>query len=307
MDLMTPVTNLTDCYNLTELHHPDVVVICEEMAAQPEFLMYGALLDALGLRCVIYGRPESRYARGGSKAAFAVIDESVNADQIRACISGRSGTHTMSGRLELGGQGGRGGGDATYSRCVVIGSSTGGIEALLSVLASYPPDCPPTLIVQHIRPEFVPGLVQRLDRHCLAKVSEARQGAPLEVGRVYVAPEDQRHLVIRAGRSPFCKLIPGEPVSGHRPSVDMLFRSAVALGEGVVGVLLTGMGRDGAEGLLEIRRHGGRTIVQDRFTSTVYGMPRAAVEIGAAMQELPLSRIGSAILMACRDSNAMAG
>jgi len=305
IELMAPLSNLTDAYNLTELHQPDVVVLGEELAAQPEFLMFGALLEALGLRCVIFGGAGSRYARTGGRAEFAVFDDSFNADSIRLCVAGKPRMTPME-RLRPTASPPRQA-DAAYSRCVVIGSSTGGIEALLSVLSAYPPNCPPTLIVQHIRPEFVSGLVQRLDRHCLARVSEAREGAPLAAGQVYVAPEDRRHLVVRAGRTPYCRLIHGEPVSGHRPSVDVLFQSAAALGESVVGVLLTGMGRDGAEGLLEIRHNGGRTIAQDKHTSTVYGMPRAAVEIGAVMQELPLPRIGSAILMACRDSGALAG
>lgn len=307
IELMAPVTNLTDAYNLTELQQPDVVAISDDMAARPEFLMYAALLEALGLRCVIFGSAESQYALGSGRAEFVLFDESGNADSLLRCIAGRQYRQTVPERLGAITKGPRTEPEAGFSRYVVIGSSTGGIEALLSVLAAYPQNCPPTLIVQHIRPEFVSGLVQRLDRHCLAKVSEARQGAPLMPGQIYVAPEDKRHLVIRAGRSPFCKMIAGEPVSGHRPSVDVLFHSAAALGDAVVGVLLTGMGRDGAEGLLEIRRNGGRTIVQDKQSSTVYGMPRAAVEIGAAMQELPLSRIGSAILMACRGSSALAG
>ena len=306
-DLMAPVSNLSDAYNLTELHQPDVVVVCEELVAQPEFLMFGALLEALGLRCVIFGRAGSRFARNGGRAMFAVMDDTGNADAIRNCIAGRPPAHRSVERAGTALPAGRHSTDAPFVRCVVIGASTGGIEALLSVLSSYPPNCPPTLIVQHIRPEFVSGLVQRLDRHCLARVSEAREGAPLANGQIYVAPEDRRHLVVRAGRTPYCRLVHGEPVSGHRPSVDVLFHSAAALGDGVVGVLLTGMGRDGAEGLLEIRRNGGRTIIQDKNTSTVYGMPRAAAEIGAAMQELPLPRIGSAILAACRDSNALAG
>lgn len=301
-ELMAPVSNLTDAYNLTELQQPDVVVVCEELVAQPEFLMFGALLEALGLRCVIFGRAGSRFARNGGKAMFAPTDGTANIDAIQNCIVGRALIDRGGERADA-----RNATDTPFARCVVIGSSTGGIEALLSVLSSYPPKCPPTLIVQHIRPEFVSGLVQRLDRHCLASVSVAREGAPLTTGQIYVAPEDRRHLVVRPGRSPYCRLVHGEPVSGHRPSVDVLFHSAAALGEGVVGVLLTGMGRDGAEGLLEIRRNGGRTIVQDKNTSTVYGMPRAAAEIGAAMQELPLPRIGSAILAACRDSNALAG
>jgi len=306
-EMMAPVSNLTDAYNLTELHQPDVVAVCEELVMQPEFLMFGAMLEALGLRCVIFGRAGSRYARTGGRAMFAEVDDTGNAGSIRDCIIGKRQIQRITGRTGSSLPVGMGSADPSFARCVVIGASTGGIEALLSVLSSYPPKCPPTLIVQHIRPEFVSGLVQRLDRHCLAKVSEAREGALLASGQVYVAPEDRRHLVVRAGRTPYCRLVHGDPVSGHRPSVDVLFRSAAALGDGVVGVLLTGMGRDGAEGLLEIRRGGGRTIIQDKHTSTVYGMPRAAAEIGAAMQELPLPRIGSAILAACRDSSALAG
>lgn len=304
---MAPVSNLTDAYNITELHQPDVVAVCENLVMQPEFLMFGALLEALGLRCVIFGRAGSRYARSNGRAVFAAIDDTDSADAIRSSIIEGCQAHRMTTRARSSLPTGKVGATATFTRCVVIGSSTGGIEALLSVLSSYPPNCPPTLIVQHIRPEFVAGLVQRLDRHCLAKVSEAREGAPLATGQIYVAPEDRRHLVVRAGKTPYCRLVHGEPVSGHRPSVDVLFHSAAALGDGVVGVLLTGMGRDGAEGLLEIRRNGGRTIIQNKHTSTVYGMPRAAAEIGAAMQELPLPRIGSAILAACRDSSALAG
>lgn len=307
LELMAPVLNLTDAYNLTELHQPDVVAVCEELVMQPEFLMFGALLEALGLRCVIFGRAGSRYARSGGRAMFAVFDDAGDGNAVRDCIVGRRRVQRMPAGTGPSAPASRNNADSSFARCVVIGSSTGGIEALLSVLSVFPANCPPTLIVQHIRPEFVSGLVQRLDRHCLAKVSEAREGAPMVAGQIYVAPEDRRHLVVRAGRTPYCRLIQGEPVSGHRPSVDVLFHSAAALGDGVVGVLLTGMGRDGAEGLLEIRRSGGRTIVQDKHTSTVYGMPRAAAEIGAAMQELPLPRIGSAILMACRDTNALAG
>ena len=298
LELMAPASNLTEAYNLTELHQPDVVVVNEDLVGQPEFLMFGALLEALGLRCVIFGRAGSRYARA-ERARFAVVDDTLDAGPLHGCITGK--------RLARPAEAGRTAAANPFSRCVVIGASTGGIEALLTVLSNYPPDCPPTLIVQHIRAEFVSGLVQRLDRHCLARVSEARNGAPLIAGQVYVAPDDQWHLALRAGRNPFCKLVHGEPVSGHRPSVDALFQSAATLGEGVVGVLLTGMGRDGAQGLLEIRRNGGHTIIQDKGTCTVYGMPRAAAELGAAVQELPLPRIGPAILSACRESSVLAG
>jgi len=178
---------------------------------------------------------------------------------------------------------------------VLIGASTGGIEALIEVLSVYPEAGPPTLIVQHIAAGFVPGLALRLDRHCAARVRPARHGDAIEPGVVLLAPGDGTHLQI-AGSGRRCHLSPGAPVSGHRPSVDALFRSGARIGPGTVGVLLTGMGRDGAEGLAAMRRAGGWTIGQDRASSTVYGMPRAASEIGALAQQLPLERIGAALL-----------
>lgn len=307
LELLAPAATLTDAYNLTELHYPDVVAICDDMALQAEFMMFRALLEALGVRCVVFGSHDARPRFSGSGLAFAAIGDACDAASLLVLLGGGNrvrSTHAPGVAPPIPAV--RSSPGPAFSRCVVIGASTGGIEALLSVLSAYPADCPPTLIVQHIRADFIAGLVQRLDRHCLAKVNEAREGALLAQGQVYVAPEDTRHLVIRAGSAPRCRLVAGEAMSGHRPSVDMLFHSAAALGGGVVGVLLTGMGRDGAEGLLEIRRNGGRTIAQDKASCTVHGMPRAAVEIGAAMLELPLPRIGPAILHACRDNGAMA-
>lgn len=302
VELLEPARTLTDAYNLTELHQPDVIFVCEEMANQPEFLMYRALLSALGLRCVLFGsRPDHSL-----KLDFARVDESFDAREMIAAL-GLGARVSLISRRASGVTAPALSATQPFSRCVVIGASTGGIEALLNVLAAFPADCPPTLIVQHIRAEFAAGFIQRLNRNCLATVSEARDGAPLVPGQIYVAPDDIHHLVIRGNRAPRCKLVRGETVSGHRPSVDMLFRSAAQLGPAVIGALLTGMGRDGAEGLLEIRQNGGRTIAQDRATCTVHGMPRAAVELGAAMQELPLNRIGQAIMMASREPSSIAG
>ena len=182
-------------------------------------------------------------------------------------------------------------------KTVVIGASTGGVEALIEVLSAYPQVGPPTLIVQHISANFLPGLAQRLDRHCAAHVRPAREIDTIEPGLVLIAPGNSAHLrIVPPGRH--CHLVPGAPVSGHCPSVDALFSSAAALGHRAVGVLLTGMGRDGAEGMDAIRRAGGWTIGQDAATSTVYGMPRAARQLGAVASELPLARIGPALLKA---------
>lgn len=184
-------------------------------------------------------------------------------------------------------------------RVVGIGSSTGGVEALISVLTAFPANCPPTLITQHMPPAFTRNLAARLDKMCAPRVVEATVGAPLTPGTVYIAPGGDLHLEV-AGRTSFaCALKPGGLVNGHCPAVDRLFSSlARSLGPRAVGVLLTGMGRDGAHGLLEIREAGGRTIAQDESTSVVYGMPKAAVELGAVDSQHPIARIGEVIIEA---------
>lgn len=184
-------------------------------------------------------------------------------------------------------------------KIIAIGSSTGGVEALIAVLTKFPANCPPTVITQHMPPVFTKNLAVRLDRMCAPHVEEATNGAPLKTGVVYLAPGGEVHLEV-AGRSTLtCVLKPGELVNGHCPSVDRLFSSvARAAGPRAVGALLTGMGRDGAQGLLEMRRAGARTFAQDEASSVVYGMPRAAVELGAAEHQYSLARIGHAVIEA---------
>ncbi|MDR3508336.1 MAG: chemotaxis response regulator protein-glutamate methylesterase [Caulobacteraceae bacterium] len=183
---------------------------------------------------------------------------------------------------------------------VAIGSSTGGVEALLSILTRFPEGCPPTVVTQHMPATFTKSFAARLDRASGATVEEAYDGAPLEPGRIYVAPGGSAHLeVVRSGGLR-CRLREGDPVSGHRPSVDVLFKSvADTVGAAALGVILTGMGRDGAQGLLAMRNAGARTLGQDESTCVVYGMPRAAFEIGAVERQLPLSAMGEAILDQC--------
>ena len=181
---------------------------------------------------------------------------------------------------------------------LAIGASTGGVEALSTVLSSFPANCPPTLITQHIRPAFTRSLAERLDRLCAATVAEACDGEPLVPGRVYIAP-GQIHLAMSGLSTWRCSLLHDGPVNGFRPSVDVLFESVARYaGPRSVGVILTGMGRDGAQGLLAIRRRGGRTIGQDADTSVVYGMPRAAFESGAVEVQVPLRAIAAKALAA---------
>ena len=182
---------------------------------------------------------------------------------------------------------------------LAIGASTGGVEALLTILSGFPADCPATVVTQHMPASFTASFAARLDRVCAPAVAEASEGAPLEPGRVYLAPGGVAHLEVSSGSTPRCRLVASEPVNGHRPSVDVMFDSVARLDRPMTGVILTGMGKDGARGLLAMRQAGGRTLGQDETTSVVYGMPRAAFELGAVERQLPLHRLSTAILELC--------
>lgn len=182
-------------------------------------------------------------------------------------------------------------------KVVAIGSSTGGVEALITVLQTFPRNCPPTVITQHMPPTFTKSFAERLNRLCAPVVEEVADGARLEIGKIYLAPGGDRHLEVVNPSAPSCRLAERDPVNGHRPSVDVLFDSvAQVAGRNAVGVILTGMGRDGASGLLNMRKAGARTIGQNERTCVVYGMPRVAQEIGAVELQLPLGSIGEEIL-----------
>lgn len=186
------------------------------------------------------------------------------------------------------------------AKIVAIGASTGGVEALKMVLMDFVADGPPILITQHMPERFTAAFARRLDRECPMRVFEAEQGQRVEPGCAYIAP-GQRHLELaREGTHFICRLSDDAPVSGHRPSVDVLFRSAAHVaGPRTIGVILTGMGKDGAEGLLELRNAQGITLGQDEASSLVYGMPRVAFERGAVTRQVPLNEMAGAILDAC--------
>ena len=186
---------------------------------------------------------------------------------------------------------------------LAIGASTGGVEALITILSAFPANCPATVITQHMPATFTPSFAARLDKMSAATVSEAVDGATLMPGHIYLAPGGVAHLEV-GGATPRCRLSHGDTVSGHRPSVDVLFRSIARLRKPMTGVILTGMGRDGAQGLLEMRNAGAHTLGQDEASCVVYGMPRVAHEIGAVERQLPLNRLSSAILDLCAASRA---
>lgn len=178
------------------------------------------------------------------------------------------------------------------ARLIAIGSSTGGVEALQVLLREFPRDCPPTVIVQHVNPRFAGAIARTLDQVCPAKVDVAVHDMPLLPGHVYLAATADHHLMVKGTDTLYAKLRKGEPISGHVPSVDALFHSvAQSVGAGAVGILLTGMGQDGARGLLAMSQAGAHTIAQDESTCIVFGMPRAAISLGAARVVAPITRI----------------
>ena len=186
-------------------------------------------------------------------------------------------------------------------KILMIGASTGGVEALKTLLMDLPQDCPPTLVTQHMPERFTAAFASRLNRECPMAVSEATDRQRIEPGCVYIAPGGAHHLELaREGTAFVCRLTDAEPMSGHRPSVDVLFRSGARVaGSQVIGVILTGMGKDGAEGLLELRKAGARTLGQDEATSLIYGMPRVAFERGAVERQFPLTELAGAIVERC--------
>lgn len=180
---------------------------------------------------------------------------------------------------------------------VCIGASTGGTEALREVLTALPADVPPIAVVQHMPAGFTAAFAKRLNGLSAVEILEAEEGMALRPGRVLIAPGD-RHLAIRRVSGGYiAQLLDGVPVNRHRPSVDVLFRSAaIHAGASALGVLMTGMGDDGARCLGEMRQAGAHTIAQDEATSVVWGMPREAVRLGTAAQVLPLGRIAANVM-----------
>lgn len=172
---------------------------------------------------------------------------------------------------------------------IAIGASTGGTEAIKEVITRFPAHFPPVIIVQHIPPAFSTSFAARMDKACKMTVFEAQHKQKIAKGCIYIAPGNQHLSVKQIGNDMYCILSNAPRVNRHRPSVDVLFNSiAVQLKKQAIGVILTGMGNDGAQGLLNMRRHGAKTLAQDQSTCVVWGMPRAAIELKAAEKVAPL-------------------
>ncbi|WP_169569003.1 protein-glutamate methylesterase/protein-glutamine glutaminase [Sneathiella limimaris] len=184
----------------------------------------------------------------------------------------------------------------TTEQIICIGASTGGVEALREIVTALPANSPAVLITQHMPESFTTSFANRLDQISKVTVVEAKQNQRILPGHVYIAPGHSHLELAKSGANYVCHLHDGPPVSGHRPSVNVLFNSAAKIGgKNAVGVILTGMGKDGAEGLLAMRQAGAPTIGQDEASCIVYGMPRVAFELGAVEKQYPLNKITAAI------------
>lgn len=182
------------------------------------------------------------------------------------------------------------------NKIVLIGSSTGGVDALETVIAGLPQNCPPVLITQHMPPSFLASFAQRMNARYAPNVILAEHNAPVSQGTIQLAPGGDYHLAVMPGLRPRVALIASDKVSSHRPSVDVLFNSALPMAERIVAAILTGMGVDGAQGMLNLRRAGAICMAQDEASSVVWGMPRIAWQNGGAEKLVPLNNIAIEIL-----------
>ena len=182
-------------------------------------------------------------------------------------------------------------------KLIIIGASTGGTEAIREFLMQMPSDCPGILIAQHMPEGFTTSFARRLDSLCRISVSEAAGNERILPGHAYIAPGHSHLLLTRSGANYMTKIEQTDPVNRHRPSVDVLFRSAaVAAGKNAVGVILTGMGKDGAAGMLEMKNAGAHNFAQDEASCVVFGMPREAIALGAAHEVAPLNALPGLVL-----------
>jgi len=185
----------------------------------------------------------------------------------------------------------------TTNKVIAIGASTGGTKAIEELLLRFPANAPGTVIVQHMPAGFTKSFAQRLDSLCEVHVKEAQDGDSVVPGQVLIAPGNQHMMINRSGARYYVEVKDGPLVNRHRPSVEVLFRSAAThVGRNAIGVMLTGMGGDGAQGMLKMKEAGAINIAQDEASCVVYGMPKVAVEVGAVHHVLPLPRITDKIL-----------
>lgn len=260
-------------------YHPMPVVVVSSLTAEGS----ETALDALTAGAVdVVAKPGPAYTVGEMSADLARRIKAAAGARVRKARA-RAEDARSHGVPEL---------RTTSTKIIGIGASTGGTQALAEILSAMPANGPATVVVQHMPEGFTRSFAERLDAECAMQVKEAEHGERVTPGKVLIAPGNRHLLLRRSGGTYLVELKDGPPVSRHRPSVDVMFRSlAQAAGRNGVGVLLTGMGTDGASGLGEMLRTGAMTIAQDEQTSVVWGMPGEAVRAGAAREVLPLGAI----------------
>ena len=315
-EVIATCADLSDTFNKTELHEPDVVLIAEELSRLEEFAVMTEVFNALGVHWFILeaaaAPPRSAAPTGrdmglggGETRISAAMTGAEIARLIRSAVGPARLDRILPQAMPSVSAGSAAPAPTTYDKLVVIGASTGGVDALITVLQAFPADCPPTAIVQHTGRGFSDSLVQLLARRCKPRVLGAVEGLALEPGMICIAGGTEGHLTLGSGPALRCQVRPGPAVSGHVPSVDMLFRSALPFAPRVVAAILTGMGQDGAAGLLDLHRAGCITIGQDEASCVVYGMPKAARDRGAVQSQLPIHQIGPAILRAAAGTSSL--
>jgi two-component system, chemotaxis family, protein-glutamate methylesterase/glutaminase len=267
-------------------HHPLPVVIVSSLTKKGSAMALEALeAGAVDVLC----KPGSAYSVSEMSADLVERIRAVRwARMPKRQSTGESAVPQAPRRQSLG---------QTTNRIIAIGASTGGTEAIREVLMRFPPDAPGTVIVQHMPAHFTTSFANRLNELCAIEVKEAENGDSVIPGLALLAPGNFHMLLRRSGARYYVEVRDGPMVCRQRPSVDVLFRSVARYaGANAVGALLTGMGADGAEGLLEMRKEGSYTIAESEKTAVVYGMPKRAVELDAATVSLPLYAIGDALI-----------
>ena len=301
VEVIATAADLSETFTLAEAEAPDLVIIGSEFCKYDEFGAMKTLFNAVKARWVelvqdhrIQGNFVHSFGSGRPETDPLIdmaMDKAALRFQLKLALTtervGAGGTAAPPSMAPL-----------KWARAVLIGASTGGVDALLTLLSDFPADCPPTAIVQHTGQGFSDSLVRLLDRRCRPHVLAAEDGMVMSPGRICVAAGTEGHLHLIPGPPMRCGIRPGRPTSGHMPSVDDLFRSALPMAQSIVAVILTGMGQDGAAGLLDLRRGGAVTLGQDQASSVVYGMPKAAWDLGAVRAQHPIQRLGSAVLRA---------
>lgn len=290
---------LMELFNTVEHNPPKIALIAADLCATDEFELIVTLFKALDVRWLMFhslGQDPRKWQAVPHHTKNADLFSLSLNDANRTLVSQVRSTGHATQRTERPVAQQATPPSRRFKRMVLIGSSTGGVDALKTVLSKFGSDCPPTVVVQHTSKGFGAGLVQVLKRSCAAQIQLFESNAPLQSGTIYVVAGLAQHVVLSPGKRPHLQSKDAPPMSGHCPSIDMFFTSCVPYANRVVGCILTGMGSDGAQGLLKLREAGARTLSQDRESSVVYGMPAAAWSNGGSMQQVSLSEIGKTLL-----------